>query len=198
MLDLSSESSVLKQLYGLGSGNPQKERYATHCLRARRLIQAGVRFIEIVTPPGFSENGSWDQHGQLRKGHEANSFIVDQPIGALIHDLKTLGLFEETIIIVAGEMGRTPHSGGRDGRDHHTACFSIMAAGGGFKKGFVYGASDEFGMEVAENPVSVHDLHATILYQLGLNHEALTYRFGGRDITLPDVEGKVNKTLVEV
>ena len=198
VLDLSSESSVLKQLYGLGSGNPQKERYATHCLRARRLIQAGVRFIEIVTPPGFSENGSWDQHGQLRKGHEANSFIVDQPIAALIHDLKTLGLFEETIIIVAGEMGRTPHSGGRDGRDHHTACFSIMAAGGGFKKGFVYGASDEFGMEVAENPVSVHDLHATILYQLGLNHEALTYRFGGRDITLPDVEGKVNKTLVEV
>ena len=196
VLNIDSESAALRRLYGLGSGDPQKERYATHCLRARRLIEAGVRFVEIVTPPGFSENGSWDQHGALRQGHEANSFIVDQPIAALIHDLKANGLFDETIIVVAGEMGRTPHSSGRDGRDHHTACFSIMVAGGGFKKGFVYGATDDFGMEVASNPVSVHDLHATILYQLGLDHAALTYRFGGRDITLPDVEGKVNEALV--
>ena len=197
VLDIQSESQAARKLYGLGSGDAQKERYATHCLRARRLIESGVRFIEIVTPPGFSENGSWDQHGALRKGHEANSFIVDQPIAALIHDLKSLGLFDETILIVAGEMGRTPHSGGRDGRDHHTACYSILVAGGGFKKGFVYGATDDFGMEVAENPVSVHDLHATILHQLGLDHAALTYRFGGRDVTLPDVDGKVRHALIE-
>ena len=196
VLDIESESPAVRQLYGLGSGDAQKERYATHCLRARRLIEEGVRFVEIVTPPGFSENGSWDQHGDLKKGHEANSFIVDQPISALIHDLKASGLFDETIIVVAGEMGRTPHSGSRDGRDHHTSCFSIMVAGGGFKKGFIYGETDEFGMDVAENPVSVHDLHATILHQLGLDHEALTYRFSGRDVTLPDVTGRVNRELV--
>lgn len=196
LLKIESESAEMRKLYGLGSGNPQKERYASHCLRARRLVEAGVRFIEIVTPPGFSENGSWDQHGQLKKGHEANSAIVDQPIAALIHDLKARGLFEETMIVVAGEMGRTPHSGGRDGRDHHTAAFSIMVAGGGFKGGFVYGRTDDFGMEVVENPVSIHDLHATILWQLGLDHKALSYRFGGRDVTLPDVEGEVNRKLV--
>ncbi len=196
LLEIGSEPAAVRTLYGLGSGNPQKERYASHCLRARRLVEAGVRFVEIVTPPGFSENGSWDQHGDLKKGHEANCTIVDQPIAALIHDLKARGLFEETIIVVAGEMGRTPHSGGRDGRDHHTAAFSIMVAGGGFKKGFVYGRTDDFGMEVVDKPVSVHDLHATILWQLGLDHKALTYRFGGRDVTLPDVEGEVNGELV--
>ncbi len=196
VLDLKSESAEVQKLYGLGSGNAQKERYATHCLRTRRLIEAGVRFVEIVTPPGFSENGSWDQHGELKKGHETNAFIVDQPIAALIRDLKARGLFDDTIILISGEMGRTPHSAGRDGRDHHTSCFSILVAGGGFKKGFVYGETDEFGMTVANNPVSVHDLHATILHQLGLDHEALTYRFGGRDVTLPDVEGHVNRELV--
>jgi len=196
VLNIKAESAAVRQLYGLGSGDPQKERYATHCLRARRLIEAGVRFVEIVTPPGFSANGSWDQHGELRKGHEANCFIVDQPIAALIHDLKARGLFEETIIVVAGEMGRTPHSGGRDGRDHHTSCFSVVVAGVGLNQGLVYGETDEFGMSVVENPVSVHDLHATVLYQLGLDHEALTYRFGGRDFTLPDVEGQVNHALI--
>lgn len=196
VLNVEMESPAVRQLYGLGSGDPQKERYATHCLRARRLIEAGVRFVEIVTPPGFSENGSWDQHGELKKGHEANCFIIDQPIAALIHDLKARGLFNETIIVVAGEMGRTPHAGGRDGRDHHTSCYSIMVAGGGFKTGFVYGQTDDFGMAVVENPVSVHDLHATILHQLGLDHEALTYRFGGRDFTLPDVEGHVHHELI--
>ena len=195
-LNIEAESTAVCKLYGLGSEDPQKERYATHCLRARRLIEAGVRFIEIVTPPGFSANGSWDQHGELKKGHEANCHIVDQPIAALIYDLKSRGLFDQTVIVVAGEMGRTPHSGGRDGRDHHTSCFSVAIAGGGFKRGFVYGATDEFGMNVVENPVSVHDLHATVLYQLGLDHEALTYRFGGRDFTLPDVDGHVNHDLI--
>ena len=196
VLDVGAETSAVHRLYGFGSGDPQKERYATHCLRARRLIEAGVRFIEIVTPPGFSSNGSWDQHGELKKGHEANCFIVDQPIAALMNDLKSRGLFDETIIVIAGEMGRTPHSTGRDGRDHHTSCFSAVVAGGGFKKGFAYGETDEFGMSVVENPVSVHDLHATVLHQLGLDHEALTYRFSGRDFTLPDVEGHVNHQLI--
>ncbi|MEZ6060614.1 MAG: DUF1501 domain-containing protein [Planctomycetaceae bacterium] len=195
-LNIEAESRAVQKLYGLGSGDPQKERYATHCLRARRLIEAGVRFIEIVTPPGFSANGSWDQHGELRKGHGANCFIVDQPIAALIRDLKSRGLFDETIIVVAGEMGRTPHSAGRDGRDHHTSCYSILVAGGGFQRGFVYGRTDDFGMSVVENPVTVHDLHATVLHQLGIDHEALTYRFGGRDFTLPDVEGRVNDDLI--
>ena len=196
VLDIEAETPAVHRLYGFGSGDPQKERYATHCLRARRLIEAGVRFIEIVTPPGFSGNGSWDQHGELKKGHEANCFIVDQPIAALICDLKSRGLFDETIIVIVGEMGRTPHSTGRDGRDHHTSCFSAVVAGGGFKKGFAYGETDEFGMSVVENPVSVHDLHATVLHQLGLDHEALTYRFSGRDFTLPDVEGHVNHQLI--
>jgi hypothetical protein len=196
VLNIEAESSEVRRLYGLGSGDAQKERYATHCLRARRLIEAGVRFVEIVTPPGFSANGSWDQHGELKKGHQANCFIIDQPIAALIHDLKARGIFNETIIVIAGEMGRTPHSASRDGRDHHTACFSVVVAGGGFKTGFVYGETDEFGMDVVDNPVSVHDLHATLLYQLGLDHEALTYRFGGRDFTLPDVEGHVNRELL--
>jgi len=191
VMDIESETLAMQKLYGLGSGNERKEQYAAHCLRARRLIEAGVRFVEIVTPPGFSANGAWDQHGELKKGHEGNSFVVDQPIAALVRDLKSRGLFDETMIIVCGEMGRTPHSAGRDGRDHHTSCFSAVVMGGGFKAGAIHGESDEFGMNVVQDRVTIHDLHATILHQLGIDHRRLTFRFGGRDFTLPDVEGQV-------
>jgi hypothetical protein len=197
VLDLTAEPANMHRLYGLDRRDVKQQQYAAHCLRARRLIEAGVRFVEIVTPPGFSTNGSWDQHSQLKEGHGANSSIVDQPLAALIKDLKARGLLERTIIIICGEMGRTPHSGGRDGRDHHTSCFSAVVAGGGFKSGFVYGATDEFGMEIVEHPVSIHDLHATTLALLGIDHERLTYRFGGRDITLPDVDGRVIADLLD-
>ncbi len=197
VLNFESEPPSIRRLYGLDRGDKKQQQYAAHCLRARRLIEAGVRFIEIVTPPGFSTNGAWDQHSELKKGHEGNSLIVDQPITALIKDLKARGLFDQTIIIICGEMGRTPHSSGRDGRDHHTSCFSALVAGGGFKRGFVYGQTDEFGMKVVQDPVSVHDLHATTLHLLGLDHARLTYRFGGRDITLPDVDGQVVNEILQ-
>ncbi len=193
VLDIASETPATHRRYGLDSENQRKSQYAAHCLRARRLVEAGVRFVEIVTPPGFSTNGAWDQHGELRKGHEENAFVVDQPITAMIEDLKSRGLLAETMIILCGEMGRTPHSGGDDGRDHHTSCFSAVLAGGGFQAGKIYGQTDDFGMEVVQDPVTVHDLHATILHQLGLDHERLTFHFGGRDFTLPDVDGKVTR-----
>ena len=191
VMNIESETPAMQKMYGLGSRNERKQQYAAHCLRARRLIEAGVRFVEIVTPPGFSTNGAWDQHDQLKKGHEENSFVVDQPITALIQDLKSRGLFEQTMIIICGEMGRTPHSKIGDGRDHHTSCFSAVVMGGGFKAGTIHGQTDDFGMEVVQDPVSIHDLHATILHQLGIDHTRLTFRFGGRHFTLPDVEGQV-------
>ena len=191
VMDIESETPAMQKMYGLGCGNERKEQYAAHCLRARRLIEAGVRFVEIVTPPGFSTNGAWDQHGDLKKGHEGNALVVDQPISALIRDLKSRGLFDETLIIICGEMGRTPHSASNDGRDHHTSCFSALVMGGGFKAGAIHGQTDDFGMEVVQDPVSIHDLHATILHQLGMDHTRLTFLFGGRNFTLPDVEGQV-------
>jgi uncharacterized protein (DUF1501 family) len=154
------------------------------------LIEQGVRFVEITCPPGAS-NGTWDQHGALKQGHEKNARDTDQAIAALIRDLKARGLFDDTLIVWAGEFGRTPHSTGRDGRDHHPEGFTVWLAGGGVKGGTVYGATDELGMYAVENIVTMHDLHATILHLLGLDHERLTFRFGGRDMRLTDVHGRI-------
>lgn len=190
VLDLSKETQATQSLYAIDSKVPSQSLYGIQCLRARRLIESGVRFVEITCPPGAS-NGTWDQHGNLKKGHEKNALDTDQAIAGLITDLKQRGLFEETLIVWAGEFGRTPHSAGRDGRDHHPEGFSVWLAGGGVKGGTIYGATDDIGMHAVENISTMHDLHATILYLLGLDHERLTYRYSGRDFRLTDVHGQV-------
>ena len=195
-LDLSQESAATQELYGLNAKDKDLRLYATQCLRARRLIEAGVRFVEVTANPVGLDNGSWDQHSNLKPRHEKNALVTDQPIAAFITDLKQRGLFEETLILWAGEMGRTPHTGNVHGRDHHTSGFSVWLAGGGIKGGTIYGGTDEFGMHAVENPVSMHDLHATILHLLGLDHERLTFRYGGRDMSLTDVHGHVVKAIL--
>jgi uncharacterized protein (DUF1501 family) len=149
-----------------------------------------VRFVEITCAPGAS-NGTWDQHGNLKKGHEKNSLDTDQSITALIKDLRSRGMLDETLVVWAGEFGRTPHATGPDGRDHHPEGFTIWMAGGGVKGGTVYGETDEFGMHAVENITTIHDMHATMLHLVGLDHEKLVFRFGGRDMSLTDVHGRV-------
>lgn len=196
VLDLEKESEATKQLYGLDAKDEKKRLYGLQCLRARRLIESGVRFVEVCCPQLYGSTGTWDQHGQLKSGHERNAGTTDQAIAALIQDLNQRGLLDETLILWSGEFGRTPHSAGRDGRDHHPEGFTLWMAGGGVKAGTVYGATDEMGMYSVENVVTYHDLHATMLHLLGLDHERLTYRFGGRDYRLSDVHGRVIKELV--
>lgn len=195
VLDLASETEATQALYGIDSKVPSQRLYGIQCLRARRLVESGVRFVEITCPPGAS-NGTWDQHGDLKKGHEKNALDTDQAIAGLIKDLKARGLFDETLIVWAGEFGRTPHSAGRDGRDHHPEGFTVWLAGAGVKGGTIYGATDEMGMHSVQNVCTIHDLHATILHLLGIDHERLTYRFSGRDFRLTDVHGHVVKEIV--
>jgi hypothetical protein len=190
VVDLARESQATQRLYGIDSSIASKRLYGIQCLRARRLIESGVRFVEITCPPGAS-NGTWDQHGNLKAGHEKNALDTDQAIAGLIKDLKQRGLLDETLILWAGEFGRTPHSAGRDGRDHHPEGFSIWLAGGGVRGGTVHGATDEMGIHAVDGICTMHDLHATMLHLLGLDHERLTYRFGGRDFRLTDVHGRV-------
>jgi hypothetical protein len=195
VLDLSRETAATQRLYGIDTAVPSKRLYGIQCLRARRLVEAGVRFVEITCPPGAS-NGTWDQHGNLKAGHEKNALDTDQAVAGLIKDLKSRGLLDETLVVWAGEFGRTPHSAGRDGRDHHPEGFSIWLAGGGARGGTVHGATDELGMHAVDNVCDIHDLHATILHLAGLDHERLTYRFGGRDFRLTDVHGHVIREIL--
>jgi len=189
--DVADETAATRTLYGLDRGTDHEKFYALQCLRARKLVEAGVRFVEITCPLTHSNNAPWDQHGGMRKYHAENALITDQPVAALVMDLRQRGLLDETIVLWAGEMGRTPHSSGTDGRDHHVSGYSIWLAGGGFKGGMAYGATDEMGMAAVENPLDVHDIHATILHALGVDHTRLTFRFGGRDVRLTDVKGRV-------
>jgi Protein of unknown function (DUF1501) len=195
VLDLARETEATKRLYGIDSRVPSQRLYGIQCLRARRLIESGVRFVEITCPPGAS-NGTWDQHGDLKRGHEKNALDTDQAIAALIKDLKMRGLLDSTLIVWAGEFGRTPHSAGRDGRDHHPEGFSVWLAGGGIRGGTIYGATDDVGMHAALNICTMHDLHATILHLLGVDHQRLTFRFGGRDFRLTDVHGHVVREII--
>lgn len=190
VLELSHETQETQKLYGIDSAVASQKLYGIQCLRARRLVESGVRFVEITCPPGAS-NGTWDQHGALKSGHEKNALDTDQAIAGLIRDLKQRGLFEETLVVWAGEFGRTPHSAGRDGRDHHPEGFSVWLAGGGIRGGTIHGATDELGIHAVANICTMHDLHATILHLIGLDHEQLTYRFSGRDFRLTDVHGNV-------
>ena len=196
LCDIAGESVETLEMYGLKRVNEFDTSYALQCLRARRLIEAGVRFVEITCPNTHGNNSPWDQHGQLKLRHAENARITDQPIAALITDLKTRGLLDETLILWAGEMGRTPHSSGDDGRDHHVSGYTIWMAGGGIRGGMTYGNTDEMGMSATEQPLDIHDIHATILHQLGVDHERLTFRFGGRDMRLTDVHGKVIRALL--
>jgi len=190
VLDLDKESEATRRLYGLDADNPAKRSYGMQCLRARRLVEEGVRFVEVTCPNLFGMNGTWDQHDKLREGHETNALVTDQAVAGLLADLKSRGMLERTLVVWAGEFGRTPDTGNGDGRDHHPACFTIWMAGGGVKGGVTHGETDELGAEVAADPVSIHDLHATILRTLGVDHERLTYRFGGREHRLTDVHGR--------
>ncbi|MDA1053635.1 MAG: DUF1501 domain-containing protein [Planctomycetota bacterium] len=197
--DISHETEATRKLYGVDSENEHQRYYSLQCLRARRLVEAGVRFVEITCPLTHANNSPWDQHGNLQKYHAENAMITDQAVAALIKDLKQRGLLEETIVVWAGEMGRTPHTPAISptcGRDHHVNGYSIFLAGGGFRGGMAFGETDEFGNSVVENPLLIHDVHATILHQLGLDHEALTFRFGGRDVSLTDVHGRVVREIL--
>jgi hypothetical protein len=196
VLDLGRESRATQRLYGLDSTDPVQRQYATQCLRARRLVEAGVRFVEVGCPSLAASNGTWDQHGNLKGGHERNAFVTDRPIAGLLRDLKARGLLDETLVLWAGEFGRTPHAPSRDGRDHHPEGFSVWLAGGGVRGGTAYGATDELGMHAVDGICTFHDLHATLLHQLGLDHERLTYRFGGRDFRLTDVHGRVVREIL--
>ncbi len=189
LTDLSGETEATKKLYGMDSDDPHTRGYAAQCLLARRFVERGVRFIELTCPRVAADR--WDQHANLKGGHESNAHAVDQPIAGLLKDLKARGLFEETLVIWAGEFGRTPFAQGADGRDHNPSAFSIWLAGAGIRGGTVYGATDEYGYRSVENVTTIHDLHATMLNLLGIDHNRLTYRFSGRDIRLTDVAGKV-------
>ncbi len=200
LCNLEGETNATKKLYGLDSTDVQTAGYARQCLLARRLVERGVRFVELsCLTEGIGAGGAanpWDQHGALEKGHAAMAHQVDQPIAGLLQDLKVRGLLDETLVIWAGEFGRTPFSQGSNGRDHNPFGFSIWMAGGGIKGGTIYGETDEFGYHVTENKCDFYDLWATVLHQLGLDHENLTYRHGGRDLRLTDVHGRVIQSIL--
>ncbi|QDU92899.1 DUF1501 domain-containing protein [Lignipirellula cremea] len=188
LMDLSQEPQHILDMYGVK--NPQESSFARNCLLARRLLDRDVRFVQL-----FHE--AWDQHGNLTKTIKKNCVDTDQPAAALVKDLKQRGMLDDTLIVWAGEFGRTPMvQGGNDGRDHHNRCFSVWLAGGGVKPGLTYGVTDDLGFNVAENPVHVHDLNATLLHLLGFDHERLTHRFQGRDFRLTDVHGHVVKDIL--
>ena len=193
LCDLSGETHATKKLYGLDSPDESKAAYARQCLLARRLVERGVRFVELTCLGGPN---TWDQHGKLEKGHRENAFWVDQPIAGLLTDLKSRGLLDETLVVWSGEFGRTPFHQGSDGRDHNPFGFSLWLAGGGVRGGTIHGATDEYGYRAVEDPHTVYDLWATVLYLLGVEHVDLTYRYGGRDFRLTDVHGSVINEII--
>ncbi len=187
-VDLSQETEATHRLYGLD--NKVTAHFGRNCLLARRLVERGVRFVQLYSG-GNEGPRAWDAHDDIEKNHRLHCEETDRPITALLTDLKQRGLLDETLVVWGGEFGRTPTAEGGKGRDHHARGFTMWLAGGGVKGGTVYGATDEFGYHAVENPVSVPDLHATILHLLGLDHKRLTYRFQGRDYRLTDVSGDV-------
>jgi len=193
LADIRGESQATLELYGIN--DKATENYGRQCLLARRLVERGVRFVQAITPL-IKGTDRWDQHGKLVQGHTDNAKATDKPIAGLLKDLKARGLLSETLVVWGGEFGRTPMSQGKDGRDHNPFGYTMWMAGGGVKGGTVYGATDEYGYFVVENKVHVHDLHATILHLLGMDHKQLTYRFSGRDMRLTDVYGEVVKPLI--
>ena len=186
--DISRETEETHKLYGLD--NPQTKNFGRLCLMARRFAERGVRFIQC------SHSYKWDQHGGLKGDHTKNALEVDLPIAGLLTDLDRRGLLDDTLVLWGGEFGRTPAGQGRDGRDHHPQAFTMWLAGGGVKGGFVHGKTDEYGYYGVEDKVHFHDLHATVLHLLGMDHKRLTYRHAGRDFRLTDVHGGVIKNIM--
>jgi len=187
LMDIGKEPKNILDMYG---AEPGKASFANNCLLARRLVERGVRFVQL-----FHE--AWDQHGNLTADLKRNCQNTDQAAAALIKDLKQRGMLEDTLVIWGGEFGRTPMvQGGDDGRDHHPNCFTMWMAGGGIKRGITIGESDEFGFNATTDRVHVHDLHATLLRLLGFDHTKLTYRFQGRAFRLTDVAGEVVDKLI--
>jgi hypothetical protein len=182
VLDINEESDATRRMYGIGQRNT--DDFGRKCLMARRMIEAGVRFVEVT-------HGNWDHHNNLSAALSRNCGEVDLPMAALLTDLKKRGLLKETLVVWTGEFGRTPYAQGLDGRDHNNRAFTLWMAGGGVKGGFAYGNSGDYGYEAVENPVPIHDLHATMLHLLGLDHERLTFNHAGRDFRLTDVHGSV-------
>ena len=186
LMDMAKEPAKVLESYGTPGADGS---FAANCLLARRMAQKGVRFIQLY-------HRDWDHHGGIKTGIKLKVEEIDRPLAALIKDLKRLGMFDDTLIVLTGEFGRTPMSQGGSGRDHHMKGFSVLLAGGGIKGGTSYGATDEFGYNAEEKVFPVHDLHATMLHLLGIDHERLTYRFQGRDYRLTDVHGKVVKDIL--
>ncbi len=191
LMDISTEPAVVQERYG---AQPGQASFANNCLLARRLAERGVRFIQLF-------NGDWDHHDNLPNRLREQCLLHDQPVAALVQDLKERGLLDDTLVVCAGEFGRTTYSqgrikNGRFGRDHHPRCFSVWLAGGGIKGGMTYGKTDPFSYNIVEGGVHVHDLNATILHLLGIDHERLTYRYSGRDFRLTDVSGRVVRPLL--
>ncbi|MSR49973.1 MAG: sulfatase [Planctomycetaceae bacterium] len=185
--DLSQESEATRALYGLN--DPITENFGRQCLMARRFLERGVRYVQVSHSDAFVQ---WDQHGDLKKGHTKNALEVDRPIAALLYDLKQRGLLEDTLVWWGGEFGRTPTAqGSGDGRDHNPEGFTMWLAGGGVKGGYSHGATDDYGFFAEKGKVHIHDMHATILHLMGLDHERLTFKHAGRDFRLTDVHGRV-------
>jgi hypothetical protein len=191
LMDISGESAATRQLYGLDAEYPHTRTYGMQCLVARRLVERGVRFVELTCPNVGNGADRWDQHGNLRQGHADNARAVDQPIAALLKDLKGRGLLKDTLVVWSGEFGRTPFAQGSDGRDHNPFAFTVWLAGGGIKGGTIYGETDEYGYKAIDKKCQLHDLHATMLHLLGVDHKRLTFRYGGRDMRLTDVHGEL-------
>jgi hypothetical protein len=188
IMDLSGESKATKDMYGVGE--QPTDNFARQCLLARRFCERGVRFVQVT------HSYKWDQHGDLRNGHTKNAKEVDKPIAGLLKDLKARGLLEDTLVLWSGEFGRTPTAQGGDGRDHNPHGFCCWLAGGGVKGGHTYGATDDYGYYASVDKVHIHDLHATMLHLMGIEHTKLTYRYAGRDYRLTDVAGNVVNGIV--
>jgi Protein of unknown function (DUF1501) len=189
LLRVDGETDATRRLYALDAPMEQTRIFGNQCLVARRLVERGVRFVELTCPACGGDR--WDQHGNLKDGHEQNARAVDQPIAGLLTDLKARGLLDSTLVVWAGEFGRTPFAQGSDGRDHNPYAASIWLAGGGVRGGVIHGATDEYGYKVVDGKATIHDLHATMLHLLGVDHTRLTFRFGGRDMRLTDVYGDI-------
>jgi hypothetical protein len=187
LLSIDEETKATKDMYGIG--DRATDDFGRKCLLARRMVEAGVRFVEVT-------HGNWDQHFNLKTALANNCESIDKPAAGLLADLEARGMLKDTLVIWSGEFGRTPHAQGDDGRDHNNEAFSCWMAGGGLKGGLSYGVSDDYGYEGVENRVSIHDWHATILHLLGLDHERLTYRYAGRDFRLTDVYGNVIREII--
>jgi len=189
--DLSEETGATQKQYGID--DPVTQDFGRQCLLARRFLERGVRFVQVTHSDSEVQ---WDQHGNLYQGHTKNASEVDKPIAGFLQDLKDRDLLKDTLVVWGGEFGRTPTAQGTNGRDHNPHGFTMWMAGGGVKGGYAYGATDEYGYYAAENKMHVHDLHATIMHLLGLDHERLTYRYAGRDFRLTDVAGHVAKDIM--